>query len=108
MSCDFSSCSASCCDLVSEYMLIYEMPWILNGMYMYILQMYLLNVRMNEEVLFSAAVWKLIKNLLNEEQQKRVVFVKKNQIMKYINAGNLPLHMGGQVRNVITRHATSP
>ena len=55
--------------------MIYEMPWVLN------------------------AVWKLIKQLLTDEQQKFVIFAKKNDVDKYIPRDQLLVHMGGTVSN---------
>ena len=47
------------------------------------------------------AVWKVIKNILSAEQQKAVIFVKKNEIQKYIAADQLPESMGGTVSDLI-------
>ena len=47
------------------------------------------------------AVWKLIKQLLTEEQQKFVMFAKKNDVDKYIGRDQLLVHMGGTVSQAI-------
>jgi len=66
------SCFTTYYPALLDFMLIYEMPWVLN------------------------AIWKVIKTLLTPDQQKRVLFVKKNQIAEYIDQENLMVHMGGE------------
>lgn len=53
------------------YMLVFEMPWVLN------------------------AIWNIIKKLLNAEQQRSVLLVKKPQMPQYIERDQLFVHMGG-------------
>ncbi|CAH1778157.1 unnamed protein product [Owenia fusiformis] len=53
------------------YLLMYEMPWILN------------------------AVWRVIQGWLSERQREKIKFVKKADIQEHINKDNLPKHMGG-------------
>ncbi|XP_074651496.1 motile sperm domain-containing protein 2-like isoform X2 [Tubulanus polymorphus] len=53
------------------YILIYDMPWVLN------------------------TAWKIIKAWLSEEAKKKVIFVKKNEIQEYIDRDQLWEHMGG-------------
>ena len=63
-------------------MMIYEMPWVLN------------------------AVWKLIKQLLSDEQQKFVIFAKKSEVDKYIARDQLLVHMGGTVSGIHLYHVS--
>ncbi|ELU15569.1 hypothetical protein CAPTEDRAFT_76081, partial [Capitella teleta] len=65
------ACFASYYPGLLDYMLIYEMPWVLN------------------------AIWKLIRNVLSAEQQKAVLFVKKAEIQQYVAPDHLFVHMGG-------------
>jgi len=53
------------------YFLIFDMPWIFN------------------------AAWKVIKQWLSAEAASRIKFVTKGNVQDYINADNLPVHMGG-------------
>ncbi|XP_067938794.1 motile sperm domain-containing protein 2-like isoform X2 [Watersipora subatra] len=54
-----------------EYLLVYDMPWIIN------------------------TVWAVIKLMLSEEEQKHVIFCKKSNIQQYVASSQLPRHMGG-------------
>lgn len=56
---------------ILAYMLVFEMPWVLN------------------------AIWNIIKKLLNAEQQRHVLLVKKPQMLQYIDRDQLFVHMGG-------------
>ncbi|KAK2182135.1 hypothetical protein NP493_365g01000 [Ridgeia piscesae] len=55
------------------YMLVFDMPWILN------------------------TIWRVIRTLLNEAQQKAVIFVKGDEIFSYIDRDQLLKTMGGTV-----------
>jgi len=44
-----------------------------------------------------AAIWNIIKKLLNAEQQRSVLLVKKPQMPQYIERDQLFVHMGGSV-----------
>lgn len=46
---------------------------------------------------FCKAIWNVIKKLLNAEQQKFVLLVKKPQITQYIDRDQLLVHLGGSV-----------
>lgn len=65
------SCFTTYYPALLAYLLIFEMPWVLN------------------------AIWNVIKKLLNAEQQKFVLLVKKPQITQYIDRDQLLVHLGG-------------
>ena len=47
--------------------------------------------------LYLAAIWRVIRTLLNEAQQKAVIFVKGDEIFSYIDRDQLLKTMGGTV-----------
>ena len=47
--------------------------------------------------LYLAAIWRVIRTLLNEAQQKAVIFVKGEEILNYIDRDQLLTIMGGTV-----------
>ncbi len=55
----------------------------------------------NKIVVYSTAVWKLVKTILTAEQQRKVLFVKKSEIQKYIHPDQLWRHMGGNVSSFL-------
>ncbi|KAF6038691.1 MOSPD2 [Bugula neritina] len=59
-----------------EYLLVFDMPWIIN------------------------TVWAVVKVMLSAEEQKRVIFCKKNSVQQYIDKSQLYQHMGGLDKHV--------
>ena len=54
-----------------SYILVYELPWILN------------------------AVWKIAKGWIPEEQRKMIKFANKDEVFNFVDKDNLPDFMGG-------------
>lgn len=48
-------------------------------------------------VFVAVAVWTLVKQMLSEDEQKHVIFCKKNTIQEYIEPDQLFTYMGGTV-----------
>ena len=49
------------------------------------------------------AAWKVIKQWLSAEAASRIKFVTKGNVQDYINADNLPVHMGGTVSQQVAK-----
>uniref|UniRef100_T1IXB2 Motile sperm domain-containing protein 2 n=1 Tax=Strigamia maritima TaxID=126957 RepID=T1IXB2_STRMM len=65
------------------YLIVYEMPWILN------------------------TAWKLIKTWLSARAVEKIKFVNKNTILDYVTADQLPPQMGGTVHFAETESDSS-
>lgn len=92
------------CFFITAKMIMYEMPWIMNGeLFIYLLLTGLWShvVTMKYHLVFfcMTAAWKIVKTWLGPEAISKLRFVSKSDIQTFIDPEHLPPHMGGTVRN---------
>lgn len=79
-----------------QYILVYDMPWVLNGNYFNILSIideWLISFTLFH--CFILAAFKIVKQLIPPKTAKFLRFVNETTIQDYVDGDKLPIHLGG-------------